>query len=47
MCSEIKIVAQPFPILRVAGCGNCPRLKDGLILSQHIIWDKLHRMINK
>ena len=44
--SEIKIVPQPFPILRVAGYGNRPRLKGGLILGQNIIWDKLHRIIN-
>ena len=43
--SEIKIVAQPFPILRVAGYGDRPRLKGGLIVSQNIIWDQLHRMM--
>ena len=45
--SEIKIVAQPFPILRVAGYGNRPRLKGGLIVSPNIIWDQLHRMVGR
>lgn len=44
--SEIKIVAQPFPILYVAGYGDRPCLKVGLIVGQNIIGDLLHGIIN-
>jgi len=45
LAAIIKIIPEPLPILREAGCGNRPFFQGGVILGQYIIPDNDHGML--
>jgi hypothetical protein len=42
--SEIKIIPEPLPVIRMAGNRNRPFFQDGLELSQNITWYRVQRI---